>query len=453
MLAPWVWLLPLLPLLAAAGILLRLLSGRGQAGRVATARLTSWSLLLSWLGLVALTVQAFLGEMPGQIKIANWLASGPLRVAISFSLDALALKAASVMTLLVWLAQRQAARAPLDAADFHRVNLGLALFAAGLILTLLAGNAGLAFAGWALSGLAAYLVFAAPYGGQAAPGRHGLGTVVTNRIGDAGFILGIALALAGIGSLEWPKINGDDSLDSGSASLIALGFVLAAWVRSAQLPFSAWPARLPAGPDGAFAQLCGVVLLHTGVFLLLRLEPLLRLAPAMMASLAVLGILTAVLGWQGVRNRGRGGASQMAAATVQVGLMFLSIGLGFFLLATWHLLAHVAWRAYQLSRPSAPGPVQGAAPDAAARLSLPMLADRLLVRPTTALGRDVRHFEDTVLGRLAGVPDPRPSGWASAWRKGRFRRRLALRLLAVEALLAQPRYLLLMVMATLVVIL
>jgi hypothetical protein len=128
------------------------------------------------------------------------------------------------------------------------------------------------------------------------------------------------------------------------------------------------------------------------------------------------------------------------------------------------------------------------------RFWLEGLTDKLLVRPTVALGRDVRAFDDGFVSRLVGLPEQARAaailegtlpgrdedvtkahgllGEFMAWLAGRLHRfevrlvlqpgggvfanlmqRLGEQLLAVETLLERPRYLLLVIMATLVVIL
>ncbi len=193
----------------------------------------------------------------------------------------------------------------------------------------------------------------------------------------------------------------------------------------------------------------------------------------------------------------------MFATTTQVGLMFLACGLGWFELAAWHAALHTIWRAWQfLASPSYMHLLSAPTPAAPAwlqrhprlytaalqRFWLEPLADRLLTRPTQALARDARALDENVISRMVGLPAGQRAaallgdnsviagrglaGRTLAWvadHFDRFEQHLLLqggggRLGAglhqlgqifkqVEALLEQPRYLLLMVMATLAVIL
>ena len=76
---------------------------------------------------------------------------------------------------------------------------------------------------------------------------------VTNRGGDAGFLLGLGLAAAWLGSFEWTALAGASQLSVANDRLLVIGFVIAALAKSAQLPFSAWISRALEGPTPSSA--------------------------------------------------------------------------------------------------------------------------------------------------------------------------------------------------------
>lgn len=245
-------------------------------------------------------------------------------------------------------------------------------------------------------------------------------------------------------------------------------------------------------------------MVHAGVFLLLRLEPLLVQVPDVMALIALIGLATALYGYLCALVQSDVKSALIFSTLTQVGLMFLACGLGFFTLATWHLCLHAAWRAYQfLLAPSYMHLVGHAArpvprwPAARPwlytavlqRFWIESLAHSLLTRPTLALGRDMRALDEQVVDRLIGVPREDESAAAAEASAddlirghgvaGKLLFQLAEQLQALESrlllsgsgalqqhlrrageymealelLLEQPRYLMLMVMATFVVIL
>jgi hypothetical protein len=302
-------------------------------------------------------------------------------------------------------------------------------------------------------------------------------------------------------------------LESLNAGLILLAFLLPALAKSAVLPFSGWIARAVEGPTPSSAVFYGSLMVHAGVYLLIRLEPLFLQAPSLMTLAALLGGATALYGWLCGLTQADVKSSLMFATTTQVGLMVLECGLGWFDLAVWHLALHAIWRAYQFlqapallslsTRPARPVPNWLRArrrlhTAALQRFWLDPISDWLLVRPTKQLARDVQAFDDQVLDRLVGRPDETSAVSSLAdWDERRlgspakdsglapgllgsvmgwladllhwFEEHLVLKgageglqrglrclggyLQQVEALLSRPRYLLLLIMATLVVIL
>ena len=498
------WLVPLLPLLAAALIAVRLLlrRGGGDAGEPITAGIASAAALGALLLLLVLDLAALGGALPERVAFAEWLRIGTVPVRLSFMLDAYSLPSATLVALIAWIALRFSATYLHREIGFQRFFLGMCLFLAGMLLIVLAGNAVLTFIGWELAGISSWLLIGYTWERPVATG-NALFVFLTNRVGDAGFMLGIALAVWSVGTLEWAWLPGDGSLGKVSARLLAAGFVLAAMVKSAQLPFTPWIARALEGPTPSSAVFYGSLMVHAGVYLLCRLQGLLLQVPDLLALLAVVGLATAVYGSLCALVQSDVKSALVFSTVTQVGLMFFCCGLGLFWLAAGYSGLHAAWRAYQfllapaymhlVRRPARPVPRWLATQRwwytaALQRFWIEPLASSLLTRPTLALGRDVRALDERFIDPLVGAPraDEYPAlgdpgdelirGHGLAGRllfNGANRlQRLENRLLlsgdgalgkhlqraaqyadAIESLLEQPRYLMLMVMATFVVIL
>lgn len=491
-------LVPVLPLLAALALAGRVLGGRdrGDAAEPPSARIAVAAALLALLLLLALDMLALLRGVPGQISYGAWFASGDLAVPRGLTLDALSLPLATLVALLGLITLRFSANYLHREEGFHRYYLAMLVFLSGMLLIVLAGNAAVAFVGWELAGISSWLLIGYAYERPVATG-NALFAFLANRIGDGGFIVALGLSAWWLGSLEWSALGG--GLTTLQARLLALAFVLPALAKSAQLPFTPWITRALEGPTPSSAIFYGSVMVHAGVLLLLRLEPLLLQAPDVMALLALLGLLTALAAQLSGLVQTDVKTALVYATVVQVGLMFFAIGMGWFTFAAWHLALHAAWRAYQfllapsymhmVSAPAKPVPDwlgrrHGLYVAALQRWWLEHLAEGVLVRPMQAVARDARALDDEVLSRMVGMPENaalahandeviRAHGLAGRlllWVADvlqRFENRLilrtggdrpALRALAgylrkSEALLEQPRYLLLLVLATLVVIL
>jgi len=497
--------IPLLPLLAAALIAVRVLwcSPSGDRAEPLTVRIALVATLLPLLMLILVAVSGGEGGGNERVDLGVWFASGQDAIHLSFMYDTLALTFALLITFLASVTLRFSATYLHREVGFHRFFMALLVFVAGMLFIALAGNAAVAFVGWELAGVSSWLLIGYAYDRPTAT-VNAQRAFITNRVGDAGFMLGIALAFAWVGSLEWAALA-QAHLDPLWTGLLALGFVIAALAKSAQVPFAPWIARALEGPTPSSAIFYGALLVHAGVYLLLRLQPVLEQVPALLVIIAALGLLTAGYGYLSGLVQTDVKSALSFATTTQVGLMFVAIGLGWFEWALWHLVLHALWRAWQFlaspaymhmvdARPAPSAPTwlarrSGLYRAALQRFWLDSLTDALLVRPTLNIARDVRAIDETVVSRMVGLPTDtltealssdadrvvRGHGLAGAllaWAGGqcdRFESRLILQpgggrmgawvgrlgvlFQAVESLLERPRYLLLLIMATLVVIL
>lgn len=502
-----IWLVPLLPLLAAGATALRIVFGRdvGDAAERPTARLTEIALLGGLLLLLACDLLAWREGWPGVRQFGVWFASGYGQLGhwqgnVSFLLDALSLPVATLVALLGWLCVRFSTPYLHREAGFQRFFLVLALFLAGMQLVVLSGNGLIAFFGWELCGVASFLLIGYAWKREVATG-NALFAFVTNRAGDAGFLLAIGFAAAWLGTFEWTALTGGEPLPPVTARLLLAGFVVAALCKSAQLPFSPWIARALEGPTPSSAIFYGALLIHAGVFLLLRLAPLLAQVPDLRLLLVFVGGATAVYAGLCALVQSDVKSGLIFGTLFQVSLMFVAIGLGWTTLATVHLCLHAVWRTWQFllapswleleGRRPAPPPAWLAGrvalyTAALQRFWLDRLGLALLVAPTQSFARDARNLDERGLDRLLGEPGQgRPVAAELPLIRadglpGRLLARLAETLQAVEQrlslrgrdsrlerllrelgnalriaehLLEQPRYLMMAVMATFVVIL
>jgi NADH:ubiquinone oxidoreductase subunit 2 (subunit N) len=500
--ASLIWLVPLLPFIAAVIIGLRLAAGvAGDDAEPTTVAVARGAALGVLVLLSAIVLGALGATVPGVVSHGEWMDVPGIQVPISFTVDTLSLSVACVVAFIGWATLHFAAAYLHREPGFHRFFLALCLLLAGMLLLVLAGNAVVAFVGWELCGISSWMLIGFADERPTATGNALFG-FITNRIGDAGFLLGIGLSFWWLGSVEWSTVAAGDIPETVKARLLALGFVTAALAKSAQLPFTPWIARALEGPTPSSAVYYGAVMVHAGVYLLLRCEPLLLQVPDMMAALALAGAATAIHAWLCGRVQTDVKTALLYATVSHVGLMVMACGLGWFALAHVYLLLHALWRGYQFLlapsylqlAPSRPAPLpQWLAGNAflytaaLQRFWIDRVAHGLLTRPTLTLGRDVREFDDQVLDRLIGAPrdatQSAPGGRAEPVQgngvagrallrlsdllqgfetrlvlegeggaAARLLHRLGVALKAIEALLEQPRYLMLMVMATFVVI-
>jgi len=504
-------LVPLLPLLASTWIGLGILSGfnRGEQGERHTRRVSLLASALSLLLLIAIDVQAITQGITTHVIVAKWFNSGSLYFNISFILDQLSLSFATLVGLIGLLSLRFAVNYLHRETGFQRFFMIMNLFISAMFVIVLAGNAIMSFVGWEMAGVSSYLLIGFAFNRHTAT-ENANRAFVTNRIGDASFILSMYLAFSMIGTLEWPSLLAHaQRLPVLQTDLLLMGFVIAALAKSAVIPFSGWISRALEGPTPSSAIFYGSLMVHVGVYLLLRLAPLLEQAPIIQFVLIALGILTALYGFLGGLVQTDIKTAFIFSTTGQIGLMVISCGLGWYELATWHLLAHTCWRAWQflhvpsfmhmINQPVRPVPPwmqnnRWLYTAALQRFWLDNITDGLLVRPALQIANELQEFDEKVVNRVVGLPaqvgavsslaEPdqtrrsdhitRAQGVLGhlmqviAGALHRFEEQLVLKgsgeglvktlhkigsyLLRIEHLLEQPRYLWLLILATFIVI-
>jgi len=504
-------LVPLLPLLGSAWIGIGILLGfnRGESGERHTSRVALLSTGLSLILLVAIDVYTIINDVSSHQVIAKWFNSGELYFNISFILDRLSLSFATLIGLIGWLSLYFSVNYLHREKAYQRFFMIMTLFISAMLLIALAGNAMLTFVAWEMAGVSSYLLIGYAFNRHTAVNNANR-VFVTNRIGDAGLMLGLFMAFSLLGTLEWPSLTKQAvQLPTLQTDLLLMGFVIAALVKSAVIPFSGWISRALEGPTPSSAVFYGSLMVHAGVYLLLRMAPILEHAPTVQLVLMVLGTLTALYGFLGGLVQTDVKTAFIFSTTGQIGLMVISCGLGWFELASWHLLAHASWRAWQflhapsfmhmINRPVRPVPAwlqnrPGLYTAALQRFWLDNITDSLFVRPMQQIAYEVQEFDEKVVNRIVGLPaqagavssqsEPSQQERADHITRGqgvlghimqtiagvlhRFEEQLVLKgsgeglikslhhigsyLLRIDELLTQPRYLWLMIFATFVVI-
>ncbi|NBQ70909.1 MAG: hypothetical protein EBU46_19595, partial [Nitrosomonadaceae bacterium] len=350
-----VFLIPLLPLIAAAIIGFGILFNRinGKKDEPISASVAKNAISLSCLIAIGLLVTDLYGINPNYITLGKWLDSGNFVVELNFITTGFSVIAAALFSVILVIIARFSINYIHAESGFHRFFFVLCLFSSGMLLLILSGNAISTFIGWEIAGLCSYLLISFAYDRPTAA-INATRVFVTNRIGDAGFILGIALSFYYAGTTNWLSLNEiAKDLPTPTATVISLCFVVAAIAKSAQLPFTPWLARAMEGPTPSSAVFYGAVMIHAGIFLVILLRPIIELAPLTMAVLVVIGFFTAVYSFIVGLTQTDTKSSLCFAISGQLGLMFLECGLGLWELASWHLCAHAMVRNYQvLTAPS-----------------------------------------------------------------------------------------------------
>ena len=216
----------------------------------------------------------------------------------------------------------------------------LVAFVGVMELLLVAGDWVTLLTAWELVGALSWALIAHHWRGDAP--TSAAQAFVATRVGDLGLFVAAGATFAATGSLRFAALG---EVSAGWATVVALGVVLAAMAKSAQLPFSPWLFSAMAGPTPASALLHSATMVAAGAYLLARLQPFLDTVSWFGPAATAIGLTTALAG--GVVALVQPEAKKVLAASTSAhyGLMFVAVGAGFPAVAVAHLLAHGLFKA------------------------------------------------------------------------------------------------------------
>jgi NADH-quinone oxidoreductase subunit L len=221
------------------------------------------------------------------------------------------------------------------------------LFLAAMLLLVLGDNFLVLYAGWEGVGLASYLLIGFWYQRPSAAVAAKKAFIV-NRVGDAGLSIAIMLMFAEFGTVSFTGVfNTVKSGGSGVATALGLLLLLGACGKSAQVPLQSWLLDAMEGPTPVSALIHAATMVTAGVYLLVRSNPILAVAPNARLAVALVGTVTLLFG--GIIACAKDDIKKSLAGSTmsQIGYMTLGAGLGpeGYVFAIALLLAHGFFKA------------------------------------------------------------------------------------------------------------
>ena len=232
---------------------------------------------------------------------------------------------------------------------YYRFFGYLNLFMFSMLTLILANNYVLMFVGWEGVGLCSYLLIGFYFQRKSASDAANKAFIV-NRIGDAGFILGMFFIASYFGSLRYLDVNhlarsGAFHIGDPIITAATLLLFVGACGKSAQLPLYVWLPDAMEGPTPVSALIHAATMVTAGVYMVARSNALFVLAPTSMKTVAIIGALTAIFAASIglVQNDIK---RVLAYSTVsQLGYMFLALGVGAFAAGVFHVFTHAFFKA------------------------------------------------------------------------------------------------------------
>jgi NADH-quinone oxidoreductase subunit L len=379
-----IWLIPLPPVLAFFLIVLLTNKNKALSHTIAVG-----AAFLSWLGSMVVFVRALgvehLGEHPFAQSIP-WLPTGNTALEIGVLVDplsAVTLFFVAWTVLMIFLysvgyhnfgqpkGDHDHAGLPPHGATveehghkhvvpsiepmYSRFFAFIGLFAFGMFVLVLSDNLLTLFVGWEIMGLCSYLLIGFWYAKPSARDAA-IKAFITTRIGDVFMLLGIAYLYSRVGSLTFSEIFAEGTLETlanipsgvfglSAAGLIGLLLFIGTIGKSAQFPLHVWLPDAMEGPTPVSAMIHAATMVSAGVYMVIRMFPLISLDPTTLSIVAFIGTFTALfaatiaLAQNDIKR-------VLAYSTIsQLGFMIAALGIGAYVAAVFHLVTHAFFKA------------------------------------------------------------------------------------------------------------
>src|SRR5262245_20050695 len=213
-----------------------------------------------------------------------------------------------------------------------------------MLMLVMANNFLQLFFGWEAVGVVSYLLIGFWYTRESAVYAN-LKAFLVNRVGDFGFILGIALLLAQFGSLDYAVVFDKAKDMPGEMTLICILLFIGAMGKSAQFPLHVWLPDSMEGPTPISALIHAATMVTAGIFMVARMSPLYELSETARSVVLVIGAITA-LSMALIALTQFDIKRVVAYSTLsQLGYMTAALGASAYSAAMFHLMTHAFFKA------------------------------------------------------------------------------------------------------------
>lgn len=346
-------LIPLLPLLAAviAGLLRRQV-GRAGAHWVAILGVAAAFVLSAWV----LYQQVFAGMVTQNITVYTWMVAGGINFEVGFLIDHLTSLMMCVVTFISLMVHVYTIGYMQDDPGYQRFFSYIALFTFSMLMLVMSNNFMQLFFGWEAVGLVSYLLIGFWFNRESAI-FAGLKAFLVNRVGDFGFLLGIAAVLYATGSLDYAEVFGQapkiatqtisiiPGVEWQLITVICVCLFIGAMGKSAQAPLHVWLPDSMEGPTPISALIHAATMVTAGIFMVARMSPLFEFSDAALSFVMLIGAFTALS--MGLIGMVQNDIKRVIAYSTlsQLGYMTVALGVSAYSAAIFHLMTHAFFKA------------------------------------------------------------------------------------------------------------
>jgi len=286
----------------------------------------------------------------------TWMTIGGVPLQIGFLIDSLSAVMMVVVTFVSLMVHVYTIGYMHDDPGYQRFFSYISLFTFSMLMLVMSNNFLQLFFGWEAVGLVSYLLIGFWYTRPSAIFAN-LKAFLVNRIGDFGFLLGIALVLMHFGSLDYATVFAEAPAAAGKTvqlipgltwSLITVVCILlfiGAMGKSAQFPLHVWLPDSMEGPTPISALIHAATMVTAGIFMVSRMSPLFELSTTALAVVLAVGTITAF--FMGLLGLVMNDIKRVVAYSTlsQLGYMTVALGAGAYAAGMFHLVTHAFFKA------------------------------------------------------------------------------------------------------------
>ena len=298
------------------------------------------------------------GQGPINYTVYTWLISGDVKFQIGFLIDSLTVLMMLVVSFVSLMVHVYTIGYMHDDPGYQRFFSYISLFTFSMLMLVMSNNFMQLFFGWEAVGLVSYLLIGFWYTRESAIFAN-LKAFLVNRIGDFGFLLGIAAVLMYFGSLDYARVfelaqqgQHRDTLVTlipgyqwSILSVICILLFIGAMGKSAQFPLHVWLPDSMEGPTPISALIHAATMVTAGIFMVARMSPLYELSEAALSFILVIGAITAF--FMGLLGLVQNDIKRVVAYSTlsQLGYMATALGASAYSAAIFHLMTHAFFKA------------------------------------------------------------------------------------------------------------
>ena len=328
-----------------------------QIGRASAHWLTILAVGLSFvLSVMVLKNMYWDGGPIENYTLYTWAVSDGLQMNVGFLIDRLTVLMMVVVTFVSMVVHIYTVGYMADDPGYQRFFSYISLFTFSMLMLVMSNNFLQLFFGWEAVGLVSYLLIGFWFKKETAIFAN-LKAFLVNRVGDLGFILGIAGVVTFAGSLDYATVfasAGDIASQTveiipgktwNAASVICILLFIGAMGKSAQMPLHVWLPDSMEGPTPISALIHAATMVTAGIFMVARMSPLFELSETALAVVVTIGALTAIL--MGLVAVVQNDIKRVVAYSTlsQLGYMTVALGVSAYSAAIFHLMTHAFFKA------------------------------------------------------------------------------------------------------------